>query len=45
MNIPIERFDHPAWETGIATAIGYGIILVAMFVALFVIPFLVFLAL
>lgn len=42
MNIPIERFDHPAWVAGIATAIGYGIILAVMTVVLFVIPYLVF---
>lgn len=42
MNVPIERFDHPAWVTGIATAIGYGIILTVLFIALFVVPYLVF---
>jgi hypothetical protein len=37
-----EQFDHPAWLTGIGTLLGYGIILVALFVALFVVPYLIF---
>jgi len=40
MHIPIERFDHPAWDAGLATALGYGIILLVIFVALFVVPYL-----
>jgi hypothetical protein len=45
MDVPLDRFDHPTWVTGASTAIGYGIALVFMFVLLFVIPFLIFLAL
>ncbi|WP_281381256.1 hypothetical protein [Halobellus ruber] len=41
MNVP-ARFDHPAWVAGAATAVSYGVGLVAMFVLLFVLPFLVF---
>lgn len=44
MNLP-ARFDHPAWIAGAATAVSYGIGLVAMFVVLFVLPFLLFLGL
>ena len=44
MELP-GRFDHPAWVTGLATAVGYGVVLLALFVALFVVPYLVFLAL
>lgn len=44
MNVP-ARFDHPAWITGAATAVSYVIGLVAMFVLLFVLPFLLFLGL
>lgn len=40
---PIDRFDHPAWTTGFATAISYGLGLVALFALLFVVPFLLFL--
>jgi len=37
-----DQFDHPAWMTGLGTAVGYGLILVVLFVALFIVPFLVF---
>ena len=44
MDLP-GRFDHPAWTTGLATAFGYGIVLAVLFLALFVVPYLVFAAL
>jgi hypothetical protein len=37
-----ERFDHPAWLTGAGTVVGYGLILLVLFVALFAVPYLVF---
>jgi hypothetical protein len=37
-----DRFDHPAWLTGVGTAVSYGLILLVLFVALFVVPLLVF---
>ncbi len=37
-------FDHDAWLTLASTGAGYGIVLLGMFLALFVLPFLVFLA-
>jgi hypothetical protein len=37
--------DHPAWRTLASAGVGYGLVLLAMFVALFVLPFLVFLVL
>jgi hypothetical protein len=40
MEASLEELEHPAWKTGIATLVGYGIILLAMFVALFIIPYL-----
>ncbi len=40
-----DAFDHPAWMTGVATVVGYGLILAVLFVALFVVPYLVFVAL
>jgi hypothetical protein len=39
----LDRFSHPAWVTGLATAVSYGLGLLAMFVLLFVVPFLLFL--
>lgn len=39
------RFDHAAWRAAVGTAISYAVILVAMFFFVFVLPFLVFLAL
>jgi hypothetical protein len=37
-----EPFDHPAWLTGVGTLVAYGLILVVLFVALFVVPYLLF---
>lgn len=45
MESPLARFDHPAWITGVATAVSYGLILAFLFVLLFVVPFLLFLLL
>ncbi|MFB6185102.1 MAG: hypothetical protein ABEI96_11150 [Haloarculaceae archaeon] len=38
----VSQFRRPAWQTGIGTVLGYGVILAFMFVVLFVIPWLVF---
>ena len=43
MNVP-ARFDHPAWRVGVATVVSYGLGLFGLFVLLFVVPFVVFLA-
>lgn len=40
----LGSLDHEAWWTLAGAGVGYGIVLVAMFVVLFVVPFLVFLA-
>lgn len=37
--------DHPTWLTAISTFVGYGVILVLMTIALFLIPYLIFVAL
>jgi hypothetical protein len=37
--------DHDAWRTLLGAGAGYGVVLLAMFVVLFVVPFLVFLVL
>jgi len=39
----LTGFDHPAWVAGGATAAGYLLGLTALFLALFVLPFLLFL--
>lgn len=38
-------FDHPSWVTAVATAVGYGVLLVVVLVLLFVVPTLAFVAL
>ena len=40
-----ERFDHDAWRTLLGAGVGYGAVLLVMFLLLFVAPFLLFLAL
>ncbi|EJN60484.1 hypothetical protein [Halogranum rubrum] len=37
-----ETIDHDSWRTVAGTGLGYGIVLLVLFVALFVLPFLVF---
>ena len=41
----VGGFNHEAWRTLVGAGVGYGIVLLAMFVVLFVVPFLVFLVL
>lgn len=45
MAVDLEEFDHPAWLTAVGTGIGYLLILVVLTVALFLVPWLVFVAL
>jgi hypothetical protein len=40
----LEQFDHPSWFTAAGTLVSYTVILVAMFVLLFVVPYVIFLA-
>jgi hypothetical protein len=40
----LQQFDHPTWLTAAGTLISYTVILVAMFVLLFVVPYLIFTA-
>ncbi|MFC4552237.1 MULTISPECIES: hypothetical protein [Halorussus] len=44
MNLSAD-FEHPSWLTALGTLAGYGAILLAMFVLLFLVPYAVFLAL
>ena len=38
----LSDYDHPAWLTIASTVAGYGVILLAMTVVLFLIPYLLF---
>jgi hypothetical protein len=40
-----DRIGDPVVVTGLATAVGYGLILLVMFALLFVVPFLIVTAL
>jgi hypothetical protein len=42
---PPGGFDHPSWLTAVFTAVAYGVLLIGLFVALFVVPYLAFRAL
>jgi len=42
MSVDVERFRRDSFVTAVGTFVGYGIILVAMTVLLFVLPYLVF---
>ncbi|WP_168216195.1 hypothetical protein [Halorussus halobius] len=44
MNLPAD-FDHPSWRTALGTVAGYAAILLAMFVALFLVPYGIYVAL
>jgi hypothetical protein len=39
-----SEFTHPAWRVALGTAASYGVVLVALFVVLFVVPYLLFIA-
>ena len=41
MNLP-AGFDHEAWGAAVGTVVGYLLILAAMFLVLFVLPYLAF---
>jgi hypothetical protein len=38
----LDQFDHPAWTTAAGTLAGYGLILLALFVLLFALPYAAF---
>lgn len=44
MNLPAD-LDHPSWLTALGTLAGYGVILLAMFFLLFLVPYAIFVAL
>ena len=39
-----EPFDHPSWLTAVWTFVSYGVVLFVLFLVLFVVPYLVVLA-
>ena len=45
MAVDLSEFDHPAWLTAAGTGLGYALILAVLTVALFIVPWLVFVAL
>jgi hypothetical protein len=45
MNVGLEEFDHPSWLTAAGTFAGYGLLLAAMTVVLFLVPYGLFRAL
>jgi hypothetical protein len=46
MNLGLrDTFDHASWRAAVGTAVSYGVILLAMFLLMFVLPFVVFLIL
>jgi len=40
-----SQFDHPAFTTALGTGLGYGLLLLVMFVLLFLVPYGIFVAL
>lgn len=44
MNLPAD-FEHPSWLTAAGAFAGYAVILLAMFVLLFVVPYALYVAL
>ena len=45
MDNPLAQFDHPAWHTAVGTLVGYGLVLLLLFVILFVLPLVIFVGL
>jgi hypothetical protein len=39
MNVASGDFSHPSWSTAFSTFVSYGLVLVAMFVLLFLVPY------
>lgn len=38
----LGEYDHPAWLTAAGTAVAYGVVLLVMFAALFLVPYAIF---
>lgn len=42
MSAARDEFDHPSWFTALATFLSYGLVLLAMTVLLFLVPYGIF---
>ena len=42
MSAARDEFDHPYWSTALATFLSYGLVLLAMTVLLFLVPYGIF---
>ena len=38
----LDSFDHDSWRTAVGTGVGYLVVLAAITLALFVVPYLLF---
>jgi hypothetical protein len=38
----LSEYGHPAWLTAVSTAVAYGVVLLGMFAALFLVPYALF---
>jgi hypothetical protein len=45
MVVDRSEFDHPSWLAAAGTGVGYALLLAVLTLALFIVPWLVFLAL
>ena len=45
MTAALPDFEHPSWVTALATFASYGLVLLAMTILLFLVPYAVFTAL
>ncbi|GAA0273076.1 hypothetical protein [Halobacterium noricense] len=45
MTAVLSDFDHPSWVTALSTFASYGLVLLAMTILLFLVPYAVFMAL
>ena len=43
-DMDVSSFDHDSWRTAAGTGVGYLVVLAAITLALFVVPFLIFYA-
>lgn len=42
MNVDLGQYDHPSWLAAVGTFVSYGLVLVAMTVFLFFVPYGIF---
>lgn len=44
MNLDRSELEHPSFLTAVGTVLSYSLVLIAMFLVLFAVPYLVFLS-